>query len=428
MTIVATGRGLRTAKVRLTDEEEAMLAGQFGPVRRWAIDHQIAVAEFFDAEDLVPVGQAHIMADTEATGEAGVAFLETLAAAPQAERRVRVPTITDPRGVDFSAYKRLRQTEGMVAIEARLIRAFEALGVLMTNTCINYQTILPPVRGEHLAFGDTGVVIYSNSVLGARSNFEGGPSAIAAGLTGRTPRYGYHLDRRRLGTRHFAVSFTPTDLSDWGALGGLVGQHTNSYWEVPVVTGLDRVPNSDELKHFGAALASFGSAAMFHVPGITADAPTLEAAFGAPIPKALDVRRDDLDRFVARYAARGDKVDVVVFAAPQLSLLEMERLAGLLDGKRIHRETTMIAATSPEIKSAADRMGLTERIEASGTIVLSGVCFYQSYAREMAEANGWRRLMSNSAKLINILGGYGYKPTLSTMEHCIDSGVAGRIL
>lgn len=415
--------------MKLNDEERAMLAGELGPARQWAIEHQIAVGEFFDAEDLVPVGQAHIMADTEATGEAGVVFLEEMARLPEDQRLVRIPTITDPRGVDFEAYKRLKQTAGMADIEARLIRAFESLSIMMTNTCINYQTILPPVRGEHLAFGDTGVVIYSNAVLGACSNFEGGPSALSAGLTGRTPRYGYHLARNRVGTRHFDVSAKLAGYSDWGALGGIVGKATNSYWEVPVVSGIDRVPNSDELKHFGAALASFGSVALFHMPDITPEAPTIADAFGGnAVPPATPITDTDLEGFYSGYAARGDKVDVVVFSAPQLSLLEMEQVARLLDGRRVHGETTLLAVTSPEIKFAADRMGLTRRIEDSGAMVLSGVCFYQSYAREMAEANGWKRLMSNSAKLVNIIGGYGYKPTLGTMETCVDSAIAGRIV
>ena len=98
--------------MRLSDEERAMLAGEFGEPRRWAIAHQIAVGEFFDAADFVPVSQAHIMADTESLGEAGVRFLEGLAAAPEAERRVRVPTITDPRGIDFAVYRRLGQSDG----------------------------------------------------------------------------------------------------------------------------------------------------------------------------------------------------------------------------------------------------------------------------------------------------------------------------
>jgi predicted aconitase len=412
----------------LDEEEAAILAGEQGPVRQWALRHQCAVGEFFDAQTMVRVGQAHIMGDPEATGMAGIEFLEHLAAASARDRLVRIPTITDPRGVDFAAYKRLRQTEAMAGREARLTAAFEALGVMMTNTCINYQTIMPPSRNEHLAFGDTGVVIYSNGVFGARSNFEGGPSALAAALTGRTPRYGYHLDEKRRGTRHFVLRHQPHDWHEWGALGGIVGQRTNSYWQVPVISGLQSIPTSDQLKHFGAALASFGSVAMFHMPGITPEAPRLVDAFaGQAVPDAEDISETDFKAFNETYAAPGDKLDVVVFSAPQLSLHEVERIAQLLDGRAVAGTTTLIAATSPEIKFAADRMGLTKRIEASGAILLSGVCFYQSYAREMAEANGWQRLMTNSAKLVNIIGGYGYKPTLSSMERCVSSAIAGRV-
>ena len=415
--------------MKLDDEERGMLAGEQGPARQWAVRHQIAVGEFFDAPDFVAVAQAHIMADTESLGEANVAWLEQLAALPAKDRRVRISTITDPRGLDFASYKRLRQTEAMATIEARATAAFEALGVLMTNTCINYHTVLPPVQGEHLAMGDTGVVIYSNSVAGARSNFEGGPSALAAGLTGRTPRYGFHLDASRAGTELFELAVQPRDLSDWGALGAIVGRDTNSYWKVPVITGLDRAPTSDEMKHFGAAMASFGSVALFHIPGVTPEAPTLAAAFkGGKAPAKRTIAQADLDAFYAGFAGRGDKVDVVVFAAPQLSLMEMETVAGLLDGRQVHAETTLIVATSPEIKFAADRMGITRRIEDAGGVVAAGVCFYQSYAREMAEANGWQRLLTNSAKLVNIIAGYGYTPSLASMERCVESAAAGRIV
>src|SRR5271170_288702 len=410
--------------MRLTDEERAMLAGELGEPRRWAIAHQIAVGDFLDAADFVPVSQAHMMADTESLGEAGVRFLERLATAPEAERRVRVPAITDPRGIDFAVYRRLGQSDWMAARERRAIGALRAFGVLMTDTCINYQTIMAPVRGEHMAYGDTGVVIYSNSVLGARSNFEGGPSAFAAGLTGRTPRYGYHLDACRRGTRRFRLSATPNDLSEWGAVGGIVGEACGSYWEVPVIEGIETVPGSDALKHFGTALASFGSVALFHMPGITAEEPVLAGS----APRAITIARDGIEAFLARYAAPEDKLDVVVFGAPQLSLFEIETVARALDGRQVHHDTTVIVATSPEIKHAADRMGLTSRIEATGAVVAQGICFYQSYAREMAEANGWTRLMTNSAKLVNIIGGYGYQPSLASLERCVDSAVAGRVL
>jgi hypothetical protein len=135
-----------------------------------------------------------------------------------------------------------------------------------------------------------------------------------------------------------------------------------------------------------------------------------------------------LEAFVAAYGATGDKVDVVVFAAPQLSLLEMAAVAEALGGRQVHPQTTLLVATSPEIKYAADRMGLTRRIEAAGAIVAAGICFYQSYAGELAEANGWKRLLTNSAKLVNIIGGYGYRPTLLSLERCVDSAVAGRVV
>ena len=169
--------------------------------------------------------------------------------------------------------------------------------------------------------------------------------------------------------------------------------------------------------------------ALYHIPGVTPEAASLTSVFaGRSRPAALTIEAQDVAAFYAGYAAQGDKVDVVVFAAPQLSLLEIGRVAALIAGRRINVDTTLIVATSPEIKFAADRMGLTRSIEEAGGIVTSGMCFYQSYAREMAEANGWQRLLTNSAKLVNIIGGYGYQPTLASMDQCIDSAVAGRIV
>jgi predicted aconitase len=195
---------------------------------------------------------------------------------------------------------------------------------------------------------------------------------------------------------------------------------------VPLIEGVAEPPGSDALKHFGAALASYGSVALFHMPGITAD-DVSERGSPARV-QSVEIGRAEIDAFVRSYGAADDKVDVVVFAAPQLSLVEMAEVAAALDGRRVHSDTTVLVATSPEIKHAADRMGLTARIEASGAIVAAGICFYQSYAGEMAEANGWKRLMTNSAKLVNIIGGYGYRPTLASLERCVESAITGRIV
>jgi predicted aconitase len=408
--------------MRLTDEERAMLAGEAGPGRQWAVEHQIRVGRYLGAKDFVQVSQAHIMADTESLGLAGVEWLERLAALPERERRVRIPTITDPRGTDFAAAARLKHQDWMLALERRAIAAFESLGVLMTDTCINYQTIMPAVLGEHMAYGDTGVVIYANSVLGARSNFEGGPSALAAGLTGRTPRYGYHLPEKRRATLKLRIADTPRALHEWGALGGVIGRIAGDYWQVPALVGVDRVPTSDELKHFGAALASYGSVALFHMVGVT---PEADHAVDPTLAVAATITAADLAAFQSAYRADLDEIDVVVFSSPQLSLVELREVADLLDGRRA--TIPLLVVTSPQVKPDADRLGITARVEAAGGLVSSGMCFYQSYAREMAEANGWQTLVTPSAKLVNILGGYGYRPALLSMQECVEAACTGRI-
>ena len=412
--------------MQLNEEEQHILAGKQGPVPKLALQHQILVGDFFHAKDFVPVTQAHIMADTESLGPAGVEWLERLVSDAEGVPQVRIPTITDPRGTDFSKAAFLGQTATMLNLERRAIDAFVKLGVSMTDTCINYQTIQAPTRNEHVAFGDTGVVIYSNSICGARSNFEGGPSALSAGITGRTPRYGFHLDSHRRASLHIHVDFTPVTLNDWGALGGVIGRIAGNYWSVPVIDGIEGAPKSDQLKHFGAAMASFGSIALFHIVGVTPECVKLSDV-ASPEMKTHRVGHADVDALQASYRTDGidDAVDVVVFSAPQLSLYELRDLAALCEGRRF--TIPMLAVTSPQVKPDCDRMGYTSRIENAGGTVLSGMCFYQSYAREIAEARGWKRLATNSAKLVNILGGYGYKPMMGSMEACVDAAVTGRL-
>jgi hypothetical protein len=242
-------------------------------------------------------------------------------------------------------------------------------------------------------------------------------------LTGRTPRYGFHLDERRRATLHVRTTYTPDSLNDWGALGGVIGRLAGDYWNVPVVEGIDRAPTSDELKHFGAAMASFGSVALFHLVGITPEASRLADVAGKRMRRHA-VGRREVKALQASYALDG-KVDVVVFSAPQLSIYELRTLAALCDGKKF--KVPMLAVTSPQVKPDCDRFGYTRRIEAAGGTVFSGMCFYQSYAREIAEANGWKRLATNSAKMVNILGGYGYVPMLASMEACVAAAQSGRL-
>ncbi|MFZ9297796.1 MAG: aconitase X, partial [Hylemonella sp.] len=261
------------------------------------------------------------------------------------------------------------------------------------------------------------------SICGARSNFEGGPSALAAGLTGRTPRYGFHLDQHRQAGRRFRINWRPQTLNEWGALGGFIGKQSGNYWEVPVLEGVEGNPGSDSLKHFGAAMASFGSTALFHMVGITPEAIRAQDLKMAHLP-VRTIERAEVMALQGSYRVT-DEVDVVVFSAPQLSLLEIRDLATLCEDRSF--KIPLLAVTSPQVKPDADRMGYTETIEAAGGTVFAGMCFYQSYAREIAEANGWKRLATNSAKMVNILGGYGYTPMLASMEECVAAAETGRL-
>ena len=408
--------------LELNKEEKAMASGELGDAVEWAINHQIQVGNFFDAKNFVPVSNVHMMIDPESVGIDGVLFLEKLV---NMKAKVKIPMITDPRGVDLNYYTPLGQTEEMANIERRTIKACTSMGILMTNTCVNYQTIMAPILGEHVAYGDTGVVIYSNSVCGARSNYEGGPSALAAGLTGRTPRYGLHLEEKRIPTKKFCIKFEPSELTDWGLLGALIGKISGSYWEVPIIEGINYNPKSDELKHFGASMASYGSIPLFHMIGITPEAQNYTSKFINQLDE-YEITIEDILSLKSQFGKKGDKIDVVVFAAPQLSIFEMQKVSELCFEKTF--KVPVIICTSPQVYADASRMKIIDQIEETGAKVLEGTCFYNQYAREIGLANGWKRLMSNSAKIVNILGGYGYEPSLSSMEHCINSAVAGEIV
>jgi predicted aconitase len=339
----------------------------------------------------------------------------------------RVPTPVNPRSVDFAHAAALGQEAQYVEWERRLVRAYERLGTLALNTCVNYQIVSQARFGEHLAWGDTGTVIWANSFCGARSNFEAGPAALHAAITGRVPRYGYHLPEQRLGTALVRVREAPRTTSDWGALGCHVGRLVNDYWQVPVFV-FDETPSptADQLKHLGAALASYGSLAMYHLVGVTPEARTVEEAFGGRAPqRTLDVEPGWLARTYATFQPEKGTVDVAVFGTPQLSLFELRDLARHFAGKHVDNRTRVFLTTSDAVKLLADQLGYTRPIEEAGATILTGVCYYIMTPRELAERHGFRTLLTDSAKLANIIAGYGYNPVFRSTEECVAAAVRG---
>lgn len=403
-----------------------MLAGTAGEAPRRALAQQVAVGRFFGAEDFVPVQSVHLAADAEAMREAGVAHLEEMVALGAT---CAVPTTVNPRSVDFAHAEALGQEQRYVDLERRLVRCFEQMDALALNTCVNYQVVSQPRYGEHLAWGDTGTVIWANSVAGARSNFEAGPAALHAAITGRVPRYGYHLPEQRRATALVSVRERPETNADWGALGCHVGRLVNDYWQVPVFDFGDPVPQptADQLKQLGAALASYGSLAMYHVAGITPEARSVDDALGGNTPaREIVVEVGTLARTYETFAPEKDEVDLVVFGTPQLSLFEFRDLARRLQGQRVHANTRMLLTTSGAVKALADGLGYTAVVEAAGATVLTGVCYYIMTAKELGQLHGYRTLLTDSAKLANIIAGYGYNPVFRPTDVCVGAAIRGR--
>ncbi|MGE5169713.1 MAG: aconitase X, partial [Rudaea sp.] len=283
--------------------------------------------------------------------------------------------------------------------------------------------------GEHLAWGDTGTVIWANSVCGARSNFEGGPSALAAAITGRTPEYGFHLDRHRRGTLAVRLEARLDDLADWGAVGKIVGERHQNYYAVPVFHGMHRLPIADELKHLGCALASYGSMAMFHMVGVTPEAPSLDVAFGGKAPDEEMVVNDaDVERVYASYPLGDRSAKLVVFSGPQLSLFEMKALSEHFAGRTVHAGTQVFVTTAASVKASAARLGYLSTLEAAGVTVLEGVCFYiLQNLSAMRVANGWTNMVSNSAKIANIIGAHRFDTILRRTQDCVDIACSGAL-
>ena len=410
--------------MELSSEERAILGGERGAAPRRALEYQVKVGEFWGAKRFVAVTNVHMMGDIEVMGDGGLQWLKDTAALGA---RCAVGTTTNARCIDFAHCERLGQDAGEVAKERELIACLRRMDVATTDTCINYQTVYQPHLGEHVAWGDTGTVIYANSVFGARSNFEAGPAALAAAITGRTPEYGFHLDEHRRGGFTVELRARLDDLADWGAVGKLVGEPHQSYYAVPVFHGFHRTPTADELKHLGAALASYGSMGMFHFVGATPEASTIEAALGRCEPtERLAITDADLERVYAGCRLGDGDARLVVFSGPQQSLLEMKQLAALFDGRRVKAGGHCIVTTSGGVLAQARALGYARVLEDAGVTLLEGVCFYiLQNLSPMRVANRWTNMVSNSAKIVNIIGAHRFNTILRRTRDCVDIACTG---
>lgn len=414
--------------MRLTDTQKRWMDGEAGPSLQWAMTFNHDLGTFFGAEEMLAVSSAHFGPDVRAGGAPCLRLLERLA---KDDARIRVPGTLDPCMVDFTReaewISEYGVAESHIAQERDLQILCLKLGFRPTYTCINYQSLAPPDFGDHVAWGDTGAAVCANALFGARTNFEGGPSALASALTGFTPAYGLHLDANRRGNLVVRLDCKPAEIADWGAIARWCGQLATGYETVPVLHGAFDPPDFDMLKQLGVALASYGGHAMFHVVGMTPEAATMDQALGGHTGIEEHVMTQaDLEDVYASTRLPSDHVDLVVFAAPQLSIDELRQIAHLLDGRRVHDGTRVVIGIDPQVRMRADAEGVSKTLLAAGAEYSTGTCFYPE-APWLTENNNWRTLVTNSAKLVNTVASVGLDGALCRLDACIDAAVSGKL-
>jgi predicted aconitase len=369
----------------LNREEEATLSGEFGTAKQKAMEILTALGDIYGANKLISVESSQVAGVSYKTiGDAGLEYLTQLIG------RVAIPTILNPMGMDKIKWQELGIAADFYAKQMEIIKNYERLGIDSECTCTPYYK-LEPVRGSHISWSESSAVSYANSVLGARTNREGGPSALASALTGKTPNYGYHLDENRIPATVIKVNFELKD-SDYGALGYVAGKFVGS--NVPSFSFVS-TPATDELKALGAAMAATGAVALYHI-NKTVERPV----------DIIEIERGDLDIYSF------EEPDIVAIGCPHCSQSELIKIAKLLEGKSVKKP--LFICTSREVANACSHT--VETIENSGAEVICDTCMIVSPVFED------QKMMVNSGKA------FAYGPSLCksqtslcTTRGCIDA-------
>jgi predicted aconitase len=294
----------------------------------------------------------------------------------------------------------------------------------MMGTCTPYHAGNVPVMGEHCAWMESSAVVYCNAVIGARTNTEGRESTGAASLTGRIPYWGYHCPERRFATHSISIECEVNDMMDWGVLGYFVGEVVQD--GVPAIDGVRNGPDSLKLKHFGAAASSSGGIEMYHIPAVTPEAASLEAAFDGKRPVRI-VRYGASERRMTyenlNSSANSRDVDFIMLGCPHNSIEQMQEIAGLLERRRIHENAALWIHASRAIKKIADQNGCTETIERAGAVIMTDTC----PAVSGALPTGTRVVATDSAKHAHYLPAItGVETWFGSLSDCVDAAVTGR--
>lgn len=392
--------------LELKPEERAMLDGKHGKAARKAMEIITSLGEIYGAKRLIPVSSVQIAGVSyDNLGESGLEFLSDMAA----DGRVRVLTTLNPAGMDLEDWKRHGISPDFAKNQERVVEAFAKMGVMTTCTCTPYLVGNLPHYGEHIAWAESSAVCFANSVIGARTNREGGPSALAAALTGLTAEYGLHIDENRVAEVKYEVRATLRGTDDFGLLGQVIGERTNK--AIPFITGISKATTED-LKSFCASVATYGGVAMFHMEGITPSRTAIPEKTEVVTQGQLEKAREKLDD-------KGAEIDFISIGCPHASIGEIAQIATMLDGKTVKNGKTVWITTARPTKDLAVKMGYYDKIERSGAFLVSDACC------AVAPLKGrFKGLMTDSAKACFYARGKNkFKTEIRTVEQCIREAV-----
>ncbi len=396
--------------MKLEPEEKDMLDGEYGKSAQKSMEILTTLGEIFDAECMVDVLGVQIAGVSYANlGEAGLEFLNEMAE----DGKVKVLTTLNPAGMDRENWQALGIDEEFAKNQNRAIDAFAKMGIITTCSCTPYLIGNVPHYGQHIAWAESSAVCYANSVIGARTNREGGPSALAAALTGKTPKYGYHLDKNRHGEVLFEINASVKGTDEFGVLGKIIGDKlVELRKKIPYITGI-HTATIEELKSFCASVATYGGTALFHMEGVTPE----YNKYPKPSEIVFKINDNDLDKTRVELIDDDIEIDFVSIGCPHATIHEIAEIARLLKGKKVKKEFWV--TTARPTKRIADEVGYSKTIEEAGAKFAADTCCV------VAPIKGrFKGIMVDSAKACY----YGraknkFKVKIGTIENCIEEAV-----
>lgn len=362
-----------------------MFNGETGEAARQSMEILVALGKIYGAKRMIPITSAQIAGVSYKTiGDAGLDYLKHMS---KNRAKVRIPSFLNPAGMDRAQWKEMKIPEDFARKQIEVLDAYASMGITMSCTCTPYLVGLRPKKGEHIAWSESSAVAFANSVLGARTNREGGPSALAAAICGVTPEYGFHLDENRVSDLVVEVEADLKTTTDYGAMGYHLGSIVKS--RNPAFTGI-RNASEDKLKGLGAAMAASGSVALFFVKGATPEFSVSEK------PEKITFTEKELRETKENLDSR-EKPDLITIGCPHASIQEIKEVADLAQGKKL--DCDLWVCTARQTKAIADKAGYTAIIEKAGGRIVADTCMVVCPLEEM----GYKVTGCNSGKAAKYL-------------------------